>query len=69
MLGNIVVLKEMLASKEIDSLSSFLYSFKNYLEYLQYQILFLAFNEFISQVPSTSSAHLNIKVSSTESKR
>ena len=69
MLGNIDVLKEILANNEMDLLCSFLNSFKKLFGMLAGPSAFFAFRELIINVTSSLSVALNIKVSSTGSER
>ena len=69
MLGNIDVLKEILANNEMDLLCSFLNSFKKLFGMLAGPNAFFAFSELIINVTSSLSVALNIKVSSTGSER
>ena len=65
MLGNIDVLKEILANNEMGLLSSFLNSFKKLFGMLAGANASLAFSELIIDVTSSLSVTLNVKVSST----
>ena len=69
MLGNIDILKEILANNEMGLLSSFLNSFKKLLGMLAGPNAFLAFSELIINVTSSLSVALNVKVSSMDSDR
>ena len=64
MLGNINVLKEILASNEMSLLSAFLNSFKKLFRMLVGPNAFLAFSELIIGITSSVSVALNVKVSS-----
>ena len=68
-LGNINILREILANDEIGLLSSFLNGFKKLFGMLAGPNAFLAFSELIIKVTSSLSVGLNVKVSSTGSKR
>ena len=68
-LGNINILKEILANNEIGLLSSFLNGFKKLFGMLAGPNAFLSFSELIIKVTSSLSVGLNVKVSSTGSKR
>ena len=64
MIGNINVVKEILASNETSLLSSFLNSFKKLFQMLVGPNAFLAFSELIIGITSSVSVALNVKVSS-----
>ena len=69
MLGNIDILKEILAINEMGLLSLFLNSFKKLFGMLAGPNAFLAFSEFIIELTSSLSIGLNVKVFSTGSER
>ena len=68
-LGNINILKEILANNEIGLLSSFLNGFIKLFGMLAGPNAFLALSELIIKVTSSLSVGLNVRVSSTGSKR
>ena len=69
MLGNIDILKKILANNEMGLLSSFLNSFKKLFGMLAGPNAFLALSELIIDVTFSLSIVLNGKVSSTGSER
>ena len=69
MLGNINVLKEILGNNEMGLRNSFSNSFKKLLGMLAGPNVFLSFSELFIEVISSLSVGLNVKVSSTGSKR